>query len=84
MNRMKHTLGAFWKHVKDSFVQAWEDQQAELRENSAERRTGVNPSTGLPLISESCDCMGTPFGMRDLSDDYRYSEPTQNSFNPFN
>ena len=84
MNRAKHIFSAFWKHVKDSFAQAWEEQQAELRENTEERRTGVNPSTGLPLISESSDCMGTPFGMRDLSEQYRYSEPTQNSFNPFN
>ncbi len=66
MNTFKKILNAFWQHVKVSFQQAWREDELK-RQQMREHRNGVNPSTGMPMISKSIDAMGTPFGLRDLS-----------------
>lgn len=67
--KIKAILSEWWINFKASYQRARAREEARIRsvENSNDHHYGVNPSTGMPMISKSVDCMGTPFGLSDSS-----------------
>ncbi len=67
--KIKAILSRWWINFKASYQRAKIREEARIRtiENSISHHHGVNPSTGMPMISKSVDCMGTPFGLSDWS-----------------
>lgn len=67
--KIKAILSELWINFKASYQRAKAREEVRIRalENSSDHHYGVNPSTGMPMISKSVDCMGTPFGLSDWS-----------------
>ncbi len=66
INRVKLFLKQYWEDTKVRYKQAVEDENL-LEDNDNYDYPGVNPSTGMPMISSSVDCMGNSFGTSDWS-----------------
>lgn len=62
MHKVKLFLKQYWENTKVRYKQAMEEQNALEDSNDDYDYPGVNPSTGMPMISKSVDCMGNSFG----------------------
>lgn len=63
MKKFKAFWRKYWADTKVLYRQYMEEDQQQ--KNSEYCYSRVNPSTGLPMISSSVDCMGNAFGVRD-------------------
>ncbi len=73
MNRLKGLWRRYLAHTKALYQQyKEEDEWAEEHEDEDEDycSPSVNPSTGMPMISSSVDCMGNAFGTSSSSNRY--------------
>jgi hypothetical protein len=65
MSRIKSFWKKYWADTKVLYRKYLEEEQQQR--DGGHRGPSVNPSTGMPMISSSVDCMGNSFGTSDWS-----------------
>ena len=65
MKRLKIFWKKYWADTKILYRQYMEEGQQ--KRDGGTCGPNVNPSTGMPMISSSVDCMGNAFGTNDWS-----------------
>ena len=65
MENFKSAVKKWWEKSKIAYQKEILEEDAQEAMEDDPHNLGINPSTGLPLISNGVDCMGNSFGSSD-------------------